>query len=59
MGFTNVGKKRTNNRIFLDREDIFELIEKNVRLYGERSDFFKLFAFYGMGGIGKSLYKNH
>ncbi len=54
MGFINTNKSKVSNRIFLDREDIFELIEKNVRIYNEQTDFFKLFAFYGMGGIGKS-----
>lgn len=54
MGFTNIDKKETYNRIFLDREDIFMNIENNVRIYNERDDFFKLFTFYGMGGIGKS-----
>lgn len=44
----------TSNRIFLDRQDILELIEENVCMYNEKKDFFKLFAFYGMGGIGKS-----
>lgn len=50
----NTDKKRTNPRIFLDREDILDLIEKNVCIYNEQTDFFKLFAFCGMGGIGKS-----
>lgn len=50
----NTDKKRINPRIFLDREDILDLIEKNVCIYNEQTDFFKLFAFYGMGGIGKS-----
>lgn len=54
MGFTNIDKKKTYNRIFLDREDIFMNVENNVRIYNERDDFFKLFTFYGMGGIGKS-----
>lgn len=54
MGFTNKDKKINNNRIFLDRQDILELIEKNVCAYNEQNDFFKLFAFYGIGGIGKS-----
>ena len=54
MGFRKADKRKENNRLFLDREDIFKLIEENVRIYGERADFFKLFAFYGMGGIGKS-----
>ena len=53
MGFRKADKRKENNRLFLDREDIFKLIEENVRIYGERADFFKLFAFYGMGGIGK------
>lgn len=47
-------RNRTSNRIFLDRHDILELIEENVCMYNEKEDFFKLFAFYGMGGIGKS-----
>ena len=38
----------------MDREDILDLIEKNVCIYNEQTAFFKLFAFYGMGGIGKS-----
>lgn len=54
MVFMNTDKKRTNPRIFLDREDILDLIEKNVCIYNEQTDFFKLFTFYGMGGIGKS-----
>lgn len=54
MGFMISDKKRNNHRIFLDRDDIFELIEKNVCIYNDQTDFFKLFAFYGMGGIGKS-----
>ena len=54
MGFINTDKKRTDPRVFLDREDILDLIEKNVCIYNEQTAFFKLFAFYGMGGIGKS-----
>lgn len=54
MGFINSNENISNGRIFLDRDDIFELIEKNVRRYNEQTNFFKLFAFYGMGGIGKS-----
>ena len=54
MGFTNMDKKKTCNRIFLDRQDILDLIEENVCVYNEKKDFFKLFTFYGMGGIGKS-----
>ena len=54
MGFTNMEKKKTCNRIFLDRQDILDLIEENVCVYNEKNDFFKLFTFYGMGGIGKS-----
>ena len=54
MGFISSNKKKNNNRVFLDREDIFRLIEKNVRMYNDQLDFFKLFTFYGMGGIGKS-----
>lgn len=51
MGFINTDKKRTDPRVFLDREDILDLIEKNVCIYNEQTAFFKLFAFYGMGGV--------
>ncbi len=54
MGFTNISYKKSDNRIFLDREDILNSIEKNVIKYNEQEAFFKLFVFYGMGGIGKS-----
>ena len=55
MGFINTDKKRTDPRVFLDREDILDLIEKNVCIYNEQTAFFKLFAFYGMGGIKKPI----
>lgn len=55
MSFIKMNKKEVNSdRIFLDRHDILESIEINARIYNEQNNFFKLFAFYGMGGIGKS-----
>ena len=54
MGFTVIGCNDTNNRFFLDRTDILQNIEKTVRKYNDTNNFYKLFVFYGMGGIGKS-----
>lgn len=54
MGFINTDKKRTNPRVFLDREDILDLIEKNVCIYNEQTAFFKLFAFMGWGVLEKA-----
>ena len=54
MGFTVIECNDTNNRFFLDRTDILQNIEKTVRKYNDTNNFYKLFVFYGMGGIGKS-----
>lgn len=55
MGFIKKDKKKNNyDRIFLDRKEILDLIAENVCSYNEHANFFKLFAFYGMGGMGKS-----
>lgn len=53
MGFTVETCNDINNRVFLDRDDILESIEENVRKYNDH-EFFRLVVFYGMGGIGKS-----
>ncbi|WP_440286165.1 hypothetical protein [Eshraghiella crossota] len=54
MGFTKIEHSDTNSRFFLDRKDILEDIEKIVCEYNATNRFYKLFTFYGMGGIGKS-----
>lgn len=54
MSFTKLDSISYEDRTFLDREDILDNIEKNVLYYKENMDFYKLFSFYGMGGIGKS-----
>lgn len=54
MGFGINKHSDTNTRIFLDRNDIFSLIDENVCQYNEQHNYFKLFSFYGMGGIGKT-----
>lgn len=54
MGFTFVEQNNTNNRFFLDRKDVLATIEETVCKYSDVNEFYKLFVFYGMGGIGKS-----
>lgn len=55
MGYITDEQSDNNSRIFLDRQDILESIEEIVREYNDSKDkFYKLFVFYGMGGIGKS-----
>lgn len=54
MGFYKEEKVQNIDRVFLDREDIFKKIEENVLSYKDNERFYKLFSFYGMGGIGKS-----
>ena len=58
MGFFKEESIKNTDRVFLDREDILNKIEKNVFLYKDNVSFYKLFAFYGMGGIGKSRLVN-
>lgn len=58
MGFYKEEKAKTMDRVFLDREDILKKIEENVLSYKENKSFYKLFSFYGMGGIGKSRLVN-
>lgn len=58
MGFTKLDNVNANTRIFLDRTDILDDLEQNILYYKEHIDFYKLFAFYGMGGIGKSRLVN-
>lgn len=54
MGFTKLDNINADTRIFLDRTDILDDLEQHVLYYKEHAEFYKLFAFYGMGGIGKS-----
>lgn len=54
MGFRKIQNTESNDRVFLDRDDIFELLQKDVYAYLETNDYYMLYAFYGMGGIGKS-----
>lgn len=55
MGFTTIECHDTPDREFLDRHDILDSVEHIVCQYNASStDFYKLFVFYGMGGIGKS-----
>lgn len=58
MGFYREEKVQNTDRVFLDREDILKKIEKNVLSYKDNKSFYKLFSFYGMGGIGKSRLVN-
>lgn len=43
-----------DDREFLDRNDIFDSMQEDVFKYIDTPDFYMLYAFYGMGGIGKS-----
>lgn len=54
MGFRKIKKNKNTDRIFLDRDDIFELLQNDVYAYLDTNEFYMLYAFYGMGGIGKS-----
>lgn len=54
MGFRKVENIINNNRSFLDRDDVFKSLEKDVIAYLETKDYYMLYALYGMGGIGKS-----
>ena len=58
MGFYKEEKVQNTDRVFLDREDILKKIEENVLSYKDNTRFYKLFSFYGMGGIGKSRLVN-
>lgn len=58
MGFYKEEKVQNTDRVFLDREDILKKIEENVLSYKDNERFYKLFSFYGMGGIGKSRLVN-
>lgn len=58
MGFYKEEKVQNMDRVFLDREDILKKIEENVLSYKDNESFYKLFSFYGMGGIGKSRLVN-
>jgi hypothetical protein len=58
VGFYKEKKVQNADRLFLDREDILRKIEENVLLYKDNHNFYKLFSFYGMGGIGKSRLVN-
>ena len=54
MGFGVFNNNIDSNREFLDRTDILKHIEEVVIQYKESTEFYKLFAIYGFGGIGKS-----
>lgn len=54
MGFRKEKNIESTDRFFLDREDIFESLENDVHSYLETDDYYMLYAFCGMGGIGKS-----
>lgn len=54
MGFINTDKKRTDPRVFLDREDILDLIEKNVCIYNEQTAFLSCLLFMGWGVLEKA-----
>lgn len=41
---------------FVDRSEFFNLIENEMRLYGNSKSYCKAIAIYGMGGIGKSRF---
>lgn len=58
MGFYKEEKAQNTDRVFLDREDILKKIEENVLSYKDNKSSYKLFSFYGMGGIGKSRLVN-
>lgn len=58
MGFYKDEKVENTDRVFLDREDILKKIEENILLYKDNPNFYKVFSFYGMGGIGKSRLVN-
>lgn len=58
MGFYKEEKVQNTDRVFLDREDILKKIEESVLSYKDNKSFYKLFSFYGMGGIGKSRLVN-
>lgn len=55
MGYTTNAQRDNDSRVFLDRQDILKSVEETVCKYNnDQSNFYKLFVFYGMGGIGKS-----
>ena len=66
MGFRKTENYKNDDRIFLDRNDIFNMLEEDIIAYTNTDIFYMLYAFFGMGGIGKSrlvhriydLYKN-
>lgn len=66
MGFRKTENYKNDDRIFLDRNDIFNMLEEDIIAYTNADIFYMLYAFFGMGGIGKSrlvhriydLYKN-
>lgn len=41
---------------FVDREDLLDEITKSLHILQSESDFFEIFAIFGMGGIGKSRF---
>lgn len=54
MGFRKIDDAENSNREFLDRDDIFDSLRDDVVSYLSTLDYYMLYAFYGMGGIGKS-----
>lgn len=54
MGFRKIEHIVNTDREFLDRSDIFNSLQEDIFKYRDTHDFYMLYAFYGMGGIGKS-----
>ena len=54
MGFRKTENYKNDDRIFLDRNDIFNMLEEDIIAYTNTDIFYMLYAFFGMGGIGKS-----
>ncbi|MFR7962288.1 MAG: hypothetical protein ACLU6P_18775 [Roseburia intestinalis] len=54
MGFINTDKKRTDPRVFLDREDILDLIEKNGMYAMSKQLFLSCLLFMGWGVLEKA-----
>lgn len=44
---------------FTDREDEFDILDNAFNALMRNNKFFKVFSFYGIGGIGKSRFINH